>query len=157
MGKRHPEEGRKLKVVVAEGDGYLGRWLARLVNSTPGYKCVGLCPALEELFLVAVLTTPDLIIMNLAELGQLPSSSLKAIRKALPGLKIFLTDADSGSAYLKASLRLEADGFLSKSAIPDELDRIRPDLAATRNREPGAEDEGPYQGPGNLEPGGKGV
>jgi DNA-binding NarL/FixJ family response regulator len=157
MGKSHPEEGRKLKVVVAEGDGFLGRWLARLVNTTPGYRCVGLCPALEELFLVAVLTAPDLIIMNLAELGQLPSLSLKAIKKALPGLKIFLTDAGSGPAYRKASLRLKADGFLPKDSIPDELERIRTDLTAALEPGMGGGQGRPCPGPWDWEPEGKGV
>jgi len=146
MGKSRPEEGRKLKVVVAEGDDQVGRWLARLVNSTPGFQCVGLCPAPKELFLVAVLTNPDLIIINLAELGQVPSLSLQAIKRALPGLKVFLTDSGSGPAYRAVSLRLKADGFIPKARFLDELERLRPGLAAA-----------PRGGRGVSGPGGKEV
>ncbi|MBW2619033.1 MAG: hypothetical protein JRC92_09175 [Deltaproteobacteria bacterium] len=117
-------QGRSLRVLLVDADENVGRWIGLLIDQTVGFEYSGLCLSPNELLPAVLDTRPDLIIMDLNGANKADISP-NEIKRAVPGLKIFLTDnVDGGRVYQDLARRLSANGFMSKNNIQESLTRL---------------------------------
>ena len=108
-------------VAVVEDDAGLRRSLERLLNLSPGFRCVMICGSGEEALELIPNTPPDLVLMdiNLPNISGIQCTAL--LRQQLPQLQIvMLTVYDDANTLFKA-LRAGACGYLLKRARPEEI------------------------------------
>ena len=125
MSMSQARPGRSLRVLLVDRDENVGRWIGLLIDRTTDFEYAGLCRSLDELPPAVRDIHPDLVIMDLNAANP-EEINLNELKRAVPGLKIFLTDnVDSGRVYQDLARRLSADGFISKSNIQESLTRLR--------------------------------
>jgi DNA-binding NarL/FixJ family response regulator len=64
---------------------------------------------------------PDVVLLDISMPGLSGLDAIRMIRKAAPQTKIVMLTHHEGETFVEQSLRLGAEGYLSKSSDPDEL------------------------------------
>lgn len=115
----------KIKVLVMEHEENLRHWLGRLLNRTDGFECVGYCPDVEAIKSEVGRLGPHILLLDWRSAAALPANFLLDIKKLQPGLCVVFMDLEEGPGYDRRARKAGADGFLSKSRVPEGLEALR--------------------------------
>lgn len=94
---------------------------ARLINSTPGFRCLGACAnaqaALEEI----PRQPPNVVLMDLGLPKMSGIECTRQLKTQLPDLKIIMLTIYEQPDQILSALRAGADGYLLKKRLPAGL------------------------------------
>ncbi|MEI7902464.1 MAG: response regulator transcription factor [bacterium] len=108
-------------VALVEDDDGLRRSMERLLNLSPGFRCVLSCSNGEDALKLIPLSPPDLVLMDIHLPNRSGIECTALLRQQLPQLQIImLTVYDDADTLFKA-LRAGACGYLLKRARPEEI------------------------------------
>lgn len=108
-------------VALVEDDAGLRRSLERLLNLSPGFRCVLSCGSGEEALSLIPRSPPDLVLMDihLPNISGIECTAL--LRQQLPQLHIVMLTVYEDANTLFRALRAGACGYLLKRARPEEI------------------------------------
>lgn len=123
MSVTAPAESRPAVTTVAlvEDDAGLRRTMERLLNFSPGFRCVCSCGSGEEAVKQIPRNPPDVVLMDIHLPNRSGIECAALLRQQLPKLQIIMLTVYDDSATLFKALRAGACGYLLKRARPDEI------------------------------------
>jgi DNA-binding NarL/FixJ family response regulator len=114
---------RRIRVLIADDHPLVRAGLVALLQAELDIHVVGQAANGDEAVRDALLTRPDVVLLDVYMPGKDGLTALREIKQTLPEARcIMLTGFDDAAPVLQA-VEAGADGFLSKQAAPDELVR----------------------------------
>lgn len=112
---------RTLSVGVVEDDDITRRLLLGILQSQPGFECLGAWSSAEEALRAAPLLKPEVVLVDLELPGMSGEDCLRALSAILPGTALVVLTAHDDPKRVFASLSAGANGYLLKGATPEEI------------------------------------
>ena len=110
-----------IKVAIVEDSaGIRDNW-ARLINHTPGFRCVCICASAEEALSQLPATAPDIVLMDINLPGLSGVECTARLKALLPQLQILMVTVHADNDNVFAALQAGASGYLLKRTTPAEL------------------------------------
>ena len=110
-----------ITVAVVEDDDDIRRGLALLINSTPGYSCIGVYSNCESALQPLTEYPPDVLLMDIQLPGMSGIEGVKSIKRRLPDLDIIMLTIHDDDQKVFDSLCAGACGYLLKTTPPAKL------------------------------------
>jgi DNA-binding NarL/FixJ family response regulator len=118
--------GPAIRVLLADDHTLLRQGLAGMLRADPGFEVVGEAADGSEAVEQALLTKPDVAVLDISmpRLGGLEAT--RRIRKALPQTRVLVLTMHEDEEYVLQLVRAGASGYLVKdSAAPELLNALR--------------------------------
>lgn len=121
MGARTKKSVKRTRVLVVDDHPLVRFALTQLLNNTKDLICCGEADGVATAKLAATALFPDLVLLDLS-LGDGDGFDLIAEWKRLsPAMKVVVVSRHDEVVYAERSLRMGADGFVTKEESPDEV------------------------------------
>lgn len=121
MATKTQKAVKKTRVLVVDDHPLVRYALAALLNKTPDLECCGEADGVETARRTVKAQSPDFVLLDLS-LGDGDGFELIAEwRRALPAMKVVVISRHDEVVYAERSLRVGADGFVTKEETPDEV------------------------------------
>jgi DNA-binding NarL/FixJ family response regulator len=114
-------ENAVVRVAVVEDDAGLRRSLERLLNLSPGFRCVLSCGSGEEALERIPRNPPDLVLMDIHLPNRSGIECTALLRQELPQLQIVMLTVYDDPGTLFKALRAGACGYLLKRTRPEQI------------------------------------
>ncbi len=112
---------RVIKVVLVEDKpGVRDSW-TRLINSLPGFNCIGSCTSGEEALRTIPSMGPDVVLMDIFLPRMSGIECTSRLKLQLPKIQILMLTAVEDDELVFMALEAGADGYLLKRTKPDDL------------------------------------
>ncbi len=111
----------KTRIIIAEEHIIFREGIRRILEDDPEFEVIGEVGDGEELVRLALELKPDVILMDVIMPKLNGLEATRQIKVALPQSAILILSAHSYEAYVLATLRAGAAGFLSKASRGDAL------------------------------------
>jgi DNA-binding NarL/FixJ family response regulator len=112
---------KTIEVALVEDDAGVRANLAAMLDSTPGFKCVGSYPdgsaALKSIFT----HRPDVVLMDINMPGMLGPECVRKLKDGAPNLPVIMLTVYDDSEQVFKSLMAGATGYLLKRTPKDKL------------------------------------
>jgi len=110
-----------IKVAIVEDNrGIRDNW-AKLINQSPGFKCVCICGSSEEALKQLPLIRPDAILMDINLPGLSGIECTSRLKEKLPQVQIIIVTVHADNQQVFSALQAGASGYLLKRTTPAEL------------------------------------
>ena len=116
-----------ISVSIVEDDAKVRESLARLINSSPGYRCVSEHASGEEALREIPAVKPDVTLMDINLTGISGVECVRRLKPVLPQTQVIMLTVYQNTEHIFNALAAGATGYLLKQTPPAEL------LAAIRN------------------------
>jgi len=116
-----------ISVSIVEDDAQVRASLGRLIDGSPGYRCVSQHPSAEDALQEIPKIKPDVTLMDINLPGINGVECVRRLKPKLPGTQIIMLTVYQNTEHIFNALAAGATGYLLKQTPPDEL------LAAIRN------------------------
>jgi DNA-binding NarL/FixJ family response regulator len=116
-----------ISVSIVEDDARVRASLARLVDSTPGYRCVSNHSSAEDALREIPGFTPDVVLMDINLPGLNGVECVRKLKPSLPRTQVIMLTVYQNTDHIFKALAAGATGYLLKQTPPAEL------LAAIRD------------------------
>jgi DNA-binding NarL/FixJ family response regulator len=110
-----------IRVAIVEDDGPTREGLGLIINSTPGYACVGTFGSVEAALRMPGNTMPDVLLLDIHLPGMLGSEGVKLFREKYPALQILMLTIYAEQEKVFESICNGACGYLLKKTPPVKL------------------------------------
>jgi DNA-binding NarL/FixJ family response regulator len=110
-----------VKVAIVEDDVGLRRSLERLLNLTPGFRCIYACGSGEEAMKLIPANPPDVVLMDIHLPNRSGIECAAFLRQRVPELQIIMLTAYDDAHTIFKALRAGASGYLLKRARPEAI------------------------------------
>lgn len=97
------------------------RLLRGILDRHPGFECAGVWSCGEDAVASAPRVSPDVILVDLELPGMPGEDCLRALSALVPGAALVVLTAHDDPARVFASLSAGANGYLLKTASPDDI------------------------------------
>jgi DNA-binding NarL/FixJ family response regulator len=119
-----------VKISIVEDNKTTREGLETIVNLSPDYRCVCVCPTAEDALKIIPKHKPDVVLMDI----QLPNMSgvecVVRLKELLPSVQVVMVTVYEDPDRIFRALRAGASGYLLKRATPEQvLGAIRDVLA----------------------------
>jgi DNA-binding NarL/FixJ family response regulator len=112
---------RVIKVVLVEDKpGVRDSW-TRLINSLPGFTCIGSCTSGEEALRTIPSMAPEVVLMDIFLPRMSGIECTSRLKLQLPKIQILMLTAVEDDELVFMALEAGADGYLLKRTKPDDL------------------------------------
>jgi DNA-binding NarL/FixJ family response regulator len=115
--------------IVEDNAGVRENWV-KLLNSEPGFKCVGACESGEAALERFPRLKPDVVLMDINLPGMSGIECTARIKQELPGTQILMVTVYADNEYVFEALKVGASGYLLKCADLSELTRSIRDVVS---------------------------
>lgn len=105
-----------IKIMIIEDHHLVRAAIVRLLAEYHDLQIVAEAPSVEEALSLILLTTPDLVFMDLSMPGMGGLKGIAKISILHPGLKIIVLSAHNHEPHISLALQAGAKGYLSKGA-----------------------------------------
>lgn len=116
-----------ISVCIVEDDAGLRASLARLINGTPGFRCLGQHPTAESAVREIPKLNPEVVLMDINLPGLNGVECVRRLKPALRDTQIIMLTVYNKTELIFEALTAGATGYLLKQTKPDDL------LAAIRD------------------------
>lgn len=116
-----------ISVSIVEDDSGVRSMLAKLINSSPGYRCVSEHADAESALIEIPKLKPDVALMDINLPGISGVECVRRLKPALPGTQVIMLTVYQNTEHIFNALAVGATGYLLKQTPPAEL------LAAIRD------------------------
>ena len=114
-------ETRPIKIAIVEDIREIREGLARLINSTPGYRCTGFYASMEEALEKIPKNVPDLVLSDIGLPGIDGISGIKILKERYPQLLILMLTVYDDNERIFDALCAGACGYLLKKTPWDKV------------------------------------
>jgi DNA-binding NarL/FixJ family response regulator len=118
--KETPPE-HKITVAIVEDVGGIRESLAKLLNRSPGFQCIGAYPDAESAVAALQTNNPEVILMDINLPGSSGIEATRAVKRFRPDARIVMLTVYEESKALFDSLKAGACGYLLKRSAPEKL------------------------------------
>jgi DNA-binding NarL/FixJ family response regulator len=109
------------KVAIVEDNATLRKYLAALINGTPGHKCVCLCESAEEAFIEIPKHRPNVVLMDIHLPGESGIACTARLREKIPNLQVIMLTVYKDIKMIFQALKAGACGYVLKRADESEI------------------------------------
>ncbi len=121
MGFKTQKAVTKTRVLVVDDHPLVRYALTQLLNSTPDLECCGEADGVESARAAVKSMAPGLVLLDLS-LGDGDGFGLiQEWRRAAPAMKVLVISRHDEAVYAERSLRVGADGFVTKEESPEGI------------------------------------
>jgi DNA-binding NarL/FixJ family response regulator len=110
-----------IRVAIVEDDRSTREGLGLIINSTPGYSCVGTFDSVEAALCMPANTTPDVLLLDIHLPGMLGSEGVKLFREKHSAMQILMLTIYAEQEKVFESICNGACGYLLKKTPPAKL------------------------------------
>lgn len=121
MASKTQKAVKKTRVLVVDDHPLVRYALTQLLNKTPDLECCGEADGMQTARAAVKSLNPDFVLLDLS-LGDGDGFALIAEwKRASPATKVVVISRHDEVVYAERSLRVGADGFVTKEETPDEV------------------------------------
>ena len=117
----------KITVSIVEDDAGVRTSLAKLIDSSPGFRCLSQHPSAESALEEIPKTAPEVVLMDINLPGLNGVECVRRLKPAMPGTQVIMLTVYQNTEHIFNALAAGATGYLLKQTPPAEL------LAAIRD------------------------
>ncbi|HEU5125461.1 MAG TPA: response regulator transcription factor [Verrucomicrobiae bacterium] len=110
-----------ISVSIVEDDAEVRQSLARLINSSPGYRCVSQHPSAEEALEKIPRVNPDVTLMDINLVNLNGVECVRRLKPVLPATQIIMLTVYQNTEHIFNALAAGATGYMLKQTPPAEL------------------------------------
>lgn len=118
---QHTEIDLMTKVAIVEDNVTLRKYLAELIGSAPGQKCVCACESAEEAILEIPKHRPNVVLMDIHLPGESGIVCTARLREQMPDLQIIMLTVYKDIKMIFQALKAGACGYVLKRADESEI------------------------------------
>jgi two-component system response regulator NreC len=119
-----------LRILVVDDDAILRAGLSLLLEREEGFECVGEAASAEEALELMARLRPRLVIMDLEMPGMGGLEGVTALRARHPGVAVLVLSMHGTADWVRRAFEAGADGYVRKTAVPQELGQAIRSVAA---------------------------
>jgi DNA-binding NarL/FixJ family response regulator len=116
-----PDSKRITRIALVEDSDTLRQCLEKMINGTPGYKCVVTCPSAEDAMVKIPKAKPDVVMMDIHLPGESGIVCTARLRQILPELQIIILTVYNDTKMVFQALKAGACGYVLKRADEKEI------------------------------------
>jgi DNA-binding NarL/FixJ family response regulator len=135
-------EKRMLRIVIANSDELLTRWLTSALSRVNGLEVVGTAREAVKTLEVLFQTNPDVLLIDFSLPPTDGPDLIVAIKGALPRIKVVAITGDADQGTVEGAVRAGADGFITSDGSIEPIDRGLRLLVCDQDGNLGRRDEG---------------
>jgi DNA-binding NarL/FixJ family response regulator len=109
------------KVAIVEDNATLRKYLAELIGSTPGHKCVCTCGSAEEAVVKIPAARPNVVLMDIHLPGESGIACTAQLRQRLPDLQVIMLTVYKDIKVIFQALKAGACGYVLKRSDDAEI------------------------------------
>jgi DNA-binding NarL/FixJ family response regulator len=110
-----------ISVSIVEDDAEVRQSLARLINSSPGYKCVSAHESAEDALEQIPKVKPDVTLMDINLVNLNGVECVRRLKPLLPNTQIIMLTVYQNTEHIFNALAAGATGYMLKQTPPAEL------------------------------------
>lgn len=110
-----------IRILLVDENNLFRKGLAALIASDPGFAVVGDTAGGKYAMQAALNLKPDIVLMDIQLAGINGLEAGAQIKRRLPEVRVVLLTAVKSEEYVRAALRVGADGYVLKDATFEEL------------------------------------
>lgn len=110
-----------ISVSIVEDDADVRQSLARLINSSPGFRCVSQHPSAEEALEQIPRVSPDVTLMDINLVNLNGVECVRRLKPVLPKTQIIMLTVYQNTEHIFNALAAGATGYMLKQTPPNEL------------------------------------
>lgn len=110
-----------ISVSIVEDDTEVRQSLARLINSSPGYRCVSDHPSAEEALERIPKVKPDVTLMDINLVNLNGVECVRRLKPLVPATQIIMLTVYQNTEHIFNALTAGATGYMLKQTPPSEL------------------------------------
>lgn len=115
-----------IRVSIVEDNAKVRSSLEKLIQVTPGFKCVSVYPNAEEALTGLPETRPDVVLMDINLPGMNGVECVRQLKPRLPGTQVVMLTVYEYTELIFKALSAGATGYLLKQTPPSQLlDAVR--------------------------------
>jgi DNA-binding NarL/FixJ family response regulator len=116
-----------ISVSIVEDDHAVRASLVKLIDGSPGYRCVSQHPDAENALRELPSVKPNVVLMDINLMGLNGVECVRRLKPQLPGTQVIMLTVYQNTEHIFNALAAGATGYLLKQTPPEEL------LAAIKN------------------------
>ena len=109
------------KVAIVEDSATLRKYLAEVINHTPGHRCVCACASAEEAVVEIPAHKPHVVLMDIHLPGESGIACTARLREKLPNLQIIMLTVYKDIKMIFQALKAGACGYVLKRSDDKEI------------------------------------
>jgi DNA-binding NarL/FixJ family response regulator len=109
------------KVAIVEDNATLRKYLAEVINNTPGHRCVCACASAEEAVVEVPAHKPNVVLMDIHLPGESGIACTARLRKQLPHLQVIMLTVYKDIKMIFQALQAGACGYVLKRSGDKEI------------------------------------
>ena len=109
------------KVAIVEDNVTLRKYLAEVINNTPGHRCVCACASAEEAVVEIPAHKPNVVLMDIHLPGESGIACTARLREKLPNLQIIMLTVYKDIKMIFQALKAGACGYVLKRSDDKEI------------------------------------
>ncbi|HYG23077.1 MAG TPA: response regulator transcription factor [Verrucomicrobiae bacterium] len=110
-----------ISVSIVEDDGEVRQSLSRLINSSPGYRCVSAHASAEDALEQIPRVRPDVTLMDINLVNLNGVECVRRLKPSLPKTQIIMLTVYQNTEHIFNALAAGATGYMLKQTPPSEL------------------------------------
>lgn len=110
-----------ISVSIVEDDAAVRASLVKLIDGSPGYRCVSQHPDAESALMEIPDVRPDVTLMDINLSGLDGVECVRRLKPQLPGTQVIMLTVYQNTGHIFNALAAGATGYLLKQTPPDEL------------------------------------
>lgn len=116
-----PKESMSIAVSIVEDNPQVRSSLARLIDGTPGFRCVSRHGSAEDALVELPKIKPDVTLMDINLPGINGVECVRRLKPQLPGTQIIMLTVYQNTEHIFNALQAGATGYMLKQTPPAEL------------------------------------
>lgn len=109
------------KVAIVEDNATLRKYLAEVINNTPGHRCVCACASAEEAVVEIPAHKPDVVLMDIHLPGESGIACTARLREKMPNLQVIMLTVYKDIKMIFQALKVGACGYVLKRSDDREI------------------------------------
>jgi DNA-binding NarL/FixJ family response regulator len=109
------------KVAIVEDNATLRRYLADVINNTPGHRCVCACASAEEAVVEIPEHKPNVVLMDIHLPGESGIACTARLREKMPNLQVIMLTVYKDIKMIFQALKAGACGYVLKRSDEKEI------------------------------------
>jgi len=109
------------KVAIVEDSSTLRKYLAEVINNTPGLRCVCACASAEEAVVEIPAHKPNVVLMDIHMPGESGIACTARLREKMPNLQIIMLTVYKDIKMIFQALKAGACGYVLKRSDDKEI------------------------------------
>src|SRR5204863_2406251 len=109
------------KVAIVEDDKAMREMLMELIDSAPGYRCVGACSTSKEALNLVPRNQPDVVLMDIHLPDESGITCTARLTEKMPSLQVIIVTVYKDTELIFQALKAGAIGYILKRFRPEEI------------------------------------